>query len=103
MNRTFRRSLGARARLAALAAAASLGAAAPALADYHPIKATMADRTVTLTGHDLTVDQVVAIARHGAKVALSPEALQRNADTSPPPSWRTRTPPAPSWWCAPTR
>ena len=81
MNRTFRRSLGARARLAALAAAASLGAAAPALADYHPIKATMADRTVTLTGHDLTVDQVVAIARHGAKVALSPEALQRNADT----------------------
>ncbi|HEX4507759.1 MAG TPA: aromatic amino acid lyase [Alphaproteobacteria bacterium] len=29
---------------------------------------------VTLTGHDLTVDQLVAVARHGQKVVVSPEA-----------------------------
>jgi histidine ammonia-lyase len=69
-----------------LRAQAALGvlvalASGSALADYHPITATMADKTITLTGHDLTVDEVVAIARYGAKIALSPEAKQRNADT----------------------
>jgi histidine ammonia-lyase len=29
---------------------------------------------ITLTGHDLTVDQLVAVARHGQKVVVSPEA-----------------------------
>ena len=57
------------------------GPAGPAKADYHPITPTMAEKTITLTGHDLTVDQVVAVARYGAKVQLSPEAKQRNADT----------------------
>jgi histidine ammonia-lyase len=37
--------------------------------------------TVTLTGDALTVDQVVRVARHGAQVALSPAARERNADT----------------------
>jgi histidine ammonia-lyase len=55
--------------------------AGDAAADYHPINPTMSGQTITLTGHDLTVDQVVAIARYGAKVQLSPEAKQRNADT----------------------
>jgi histidine ammonia-lyase len=57
-------------------------AAGPAPADgaYKPINPTMADRTITLTGHDLTVEQVVAVARHGAKVQLSAEAKQREAD-----------------------
>ncbi len=51
----------------------------PAFADYHPINPTMADRTIVLNGKDLTVDQVVQVARYGAKVAVSPEARQRSA------------------------
>ncbi|TGV95563.1 aromatic amino acid lyase, partial [Mesorhizobium sp. M2D.F.Ca.ET.145.01.1.1] len=47
---------------------------------YQPIFETAAAKTVTLTGHDLTIDQVIDIARNGAKVELSPEALQRSAD-----------------------
>jgi len=59
--------------------------AVPALAadrqpQYRPITPTMADHTVTLTGHDLTVDQVIEVARHGAQVQLSPEAKQRELD-----------------------
>jgi histidine ammonia-lyase len=41
----------------------------------------MADRTVTLTGHELTITQLVDIARYGAKVAISAEAMQRAADS----------------------
>ena len=48
---------------------------------YQPITATMANRTITLTGHDLTIEQVVDIARHGAKVTISEEAMQRAADS----------------------
>jgi histidine ammonia-lyase len=48
---------------------------------YRPISPTKADRTITLTGHDLTIDQLVDIARYGAKVAISPEAMQRGADS----------------------
>ena len=40
----------------------------------------MADKTVVLSGRDLTVDQVVQVARYGAKVSLTPEARQRSAD-----------------------
>jgi histidine ammonia-lyase len=47
---------------------------------YHPIVARLADKTVVLTGHDLTIEQVIQVARLGAKVALSPEARQRSAD-----------------------
>ena len=68
--------------LSAVALIATTCVNGPALSapDYHPIDATMADKTVTLTGHDLTVDQVVQVARYGAKVQLSPEARQREAD-----------------------
>ncbi len=64
----------------------ALGAACPAsqaLADgsFRPIKATLADKTITLTGHTLTIDQLVQIARFGAKVVESPEAMQRAADS----------------------
>jgi histidine ammonia-lyase len=52
-------------------------AAVPA---YHPIVARLGDKTVVLTGHDLTIEQVIQVARLGAKVALSPEARQRSAD-----------------------
>ena len=47
---------------------------------YHAIVPTLSDQTITLTGHDLTIDQVIAIARHGAKVRLSPEAKRREED-----------------------
>ena len=65
----------------ALIVTACLNRPASAAPDYHPIDATMAGKTVTLTGHDLTVDQVVQVARYGAKVQLSPEARQREVDT----------------------
>jgi histidine ammonia-lyase len=57
-------------------------ASMPALAEssYHPIRPSMADKTITLTGHDLTIEQLVDVARNGAKVQLSPEAKQRQAD-----------------------
>jgi len=47
---------------------------------YQAIVETAADTTITLTGNDLTIEQVIAIARDGAKVKLSDEALQRSAD-----------------------
>src|SRR6185437_2847495 len=47
---------------------------------YRAIVPTRADETIVLTGHDLTIDQVVAIARDGAKVALSPDAKQRQSN-----------------------
>jgi len=59
-----------------------LAANMPALAEsnYHSITPTMLDKTITLTGHDLTIEQVVDVARYGAKVQISPEAKQRQAD-----------------------
>lgn len=62
--------------------AAALCASASALAgtSYTPITPTFSDRTVMLTGHDLTIEQIVMVARFGAKVALSAEAKRREAD-----------------------
>jgi histidine ammonia-lyase len=51
-----------------------------ALLAYAAINPTAAGQTITLTGHDLTIEQIVAVARYGAKVQLSPEAQQREAD-----------------------
>ncbi|HEX7781744.1 MAG TPA: aromatic amino acid ammonia-lyase [Sphingobium sp.] len=48
--------------------------------NYTPITYDAAGETVALTGHDLTIEQLVRIARHGAKVVLTPEARQRSAD-----------------------
>jgi len=53
-------------------------AAAPA--EYQPITPDAGGRVITLTGHDLTIEEVVAVARHGAQVRYSPEAIQRAAD-----------------------
>jgi len=47
---------------------------------YRPIAPTRSGESIVLTGHDLTIDQVVAIARSGAKVTLSPEAKQYQSD-----------------------
>lgn len=54
--------------------------AAAAAASYHAITPSLAQKTIVLTGHDLTIEQVIEVARFGAKVALSPEARQRSAD-----------------------
>ena len=62
-----------------LAAAAPPARAAVAPA-FRPIDPTMAGQTITLTGRDMTIDQVVRIARYGAKVSLSPEAKKRQSD-----------------------
>ena len=58
-----------------------LGLHAAAGEVYRPITATMTDRTITLTGHDLTIEQLIDIARHGAKVVVSAAAMQRAADS----------------------
>lgn len=47
---------------------------------YRPIAPTRSGESIVLTGHDLTIDQVVAIARSGVKVTLSPEAKQHQSD-----------------------
>src|ERR1700721_4650503 len=47
---------------------------------YHPIDPTEAGRTITLTGRDMTIDDVIEVARGGAKVQLSGEARQRETD-----------------------
>ncbi len=76
-----RPSLRAQSAVIALLVAGLTAAAPEAVADYHPIDPKVANTTVTLTGHDLTVDQVIQVARYGAKVQLSPEAKQRTQDT----------------------
>ena len=58
----------------------SAGSPASATSAYTAIVPTMADKIVTLTGRDLTIEQTVQVARYGAKVAVSPEAQQREAD-----------------------
>ena len=47
---------------------------------YHAITPRMSDQTIVLDGHDLSIDQVIQVARFGAKVVLNPEARQRSAD-----------------------
>lgn len=69
-------------RLLAVAAVVVLAAAGPAFAArpppaYAPItpKPRAESQTVVLTGHDLTIESVLAVARDGAKVRFSPEAI----------------------------
>jgi histidine ammonia-lyase len=57
-----------------------LDGAAASLAPYRPIAPSLSDKTIVLTGKDLTIDQVVQVARYGAKVELSPQARERSAD-----------------------
>src|SRR5579862_4646122 len=65
---------------ATLVALCCVGSAALAASAYTAIVPSMAGETITLTGHDLTIEQIVQVARYGAKVAVSPEAQQREAD-----------------------
>jgi histidine ammonia-lyase len=66
--------------VALTAVAASNTPPPPAAPDYHVITPTLADETVELSGRNLSVDDVVKVARFGAKVALTAEARQRSAD-----------------------
>jgi len=67
--------------LSALAVAGAILGISPAAAvDYHAITADSGVQVITLTGHDLSIEDVVAVARHGAQVQYSPEAIQRAAD-----------------------
>jgi histidine ammonia-lyase len=67
--------------VAAVLAAATARAAAPSQAPaYHAIDATLAGQTVVLTGKDLRLEDVLRVARFGAKVVLSAEARQRSED-----------------------
>ena len=61
-------------------AQAALGEGASEAAAYHPITPTMRAKTIVLTGHDLTIDQVVDVARYGAKIEVAPEAKARMED-----------------------
>lgn len=67
-------------RLIALLICVRIGIVLSATPPYTPITPTLADRTITLDGHDLTIDEIVQVARYGAKVRLSPEARQREVD-----------------------
>ena len=62
----------------ALAGAQGSAAAQPA---YVPIVPAKAAQTVTLTGRDLTIEQLVDVARNGARVQLSAEARRRASET----------------------
>ena len=44
---------------------------------YSPITPSMSSQTVILTGHDLTLEQLAAVARYGAQVKYSEDALSR--------------------------
>ncbi|AHE54821.1 aromatic amino acid ammonia-lyase [Sphingomonas sanxanigenens] len=47
---------------------------------YAPISYDATSETIALTGRDMTIEQLVRIARHGAKVSLTAEARKRSAD-----------------------
>ena len=49
-----------------------------AASDYQPIRPTLAQRTVVLTGRDLSAQDVVDVARFGARVSLSADARARS-------------------------
>jgi len=67
--------------LAALGLGAMCAAfTAEAGSSYTAILPSAGDRTVTLSGRDLTIEQIVMVARGGAKVQLSAQATQREAD-----------------------
>jgi histidine ammonia-lyase len=51
-----------------------------AVESYTAITPKAGAAPVTLTGHDLTLDQVVEVARYGAQVRLTREARQRSED-----------------------
>ena len=80
MHDTWRLRAQAAARTSMILGACAL-ASSTAAHEYHPISPTLANQTIILTGNDLTIAQVIQVARYGAKVKFSPEAKRRNLDT----------------------
>jgi histidine ammonia-lyase len=72
----------AKTRIATLVAGCAVLVAlqAPAATAYTPITPSQSGTTIVLDGKHLTIDDVVAVARHGAKVSLAPAARQRSLD-----------------------
>ncbi len=64
---------------ASLAVIVALVLAGTANAQLNRITPTKADETVVLDGHSLTIEQLVDVARGGAKVEVAPAALERAA------------------------
>jgi hypothetical protein len=48
--------------------------------DYQPIVPTMEGTTIILSGHDLTIEQLIEVARYGAKVVYAPGVVQQASD-----------------------
>jgi histidine ammonia-lyase len=67
---------------ALLACTWAVPAAAAGAPNYNSIDPKMADRWVTLTGHDMSIEQVVAVARFGAKVRFSAEAIREASEAA---------------------
>ncbi len=65
---------------AALLLTAAAAAAPPAAPGYRAIAPSANAGTVTLSGRSLSVEEIVRVARFGAKVELAPEARRRAAD-----------------------
>ena len=63
-----------------LGSAVSASPLSSAPAAYQPIDTSMAGKVITLTGSDLTIEQMIDVARHGARVEVSAQARQREAD-----------------------
>ncbi len=66
--------------LLALTCGASTAAAAVATPAYQTSGRARATETVVLTGRDLDIEALIAVARHGARVDLSEAARRREAD-----------------------
>ena len=47
---------------------------------YMPIAPSMTDKRLVMNGHDMTIDDVINVARYGEKVDYAPAARQRMAD-----------------------
>ena len=47
--------------------------------EYKPITPTMESTTITLNGHDLTIQQVIDVARHGASSTAGVRTSRRLA------------------------
>ena len=65
------------ARIAVMSWALLLFGTAAFGGEYHPITPLKKPVTITLTGHDLSIEQVVQVAREGAQVKYSDDAVAR--------------------------
>ncbi len=82
MRTRFKKSLAGMAGAAILAFGPLPALAVPTspMPAYHSISYDAKGETIALSGHDLSIEQLIRIARHGAKISLTPEARKRSAD-----------------------